>query len=585
MIRYVACTDNRFQTIEFKNGMNIVLAERTKESTRTDSCNGLGKSTLIDIIQFLLGSSTKSAKPLLVSELADWTFSSELSFGHRTLTVSRAIARPSKVLVNGDLPDGYANGLMSLVEYTDLLGELVFDLSNSEDAEFSPSFRSLISYFVRDGLGAYLNPFETFAKMKSYPKQLNNSFLLGLDWQIASAFEVLGKRTSVIDQIRKEAKAGTLFGIDRKLSELEVAKLRLERTLKQQEIELKDFKVHPQYKQIEQEASLLTSEIHELSNLNFQDRRIISLYQKSMDEEQEASTHQLEQMYKEAGFVFSEQVKKSLEEVSDFHKKVATNRRTYLVQELARLNRSISKRSLKIEELDSIRAELLLILRSHGALDEYTSLQQRYLESAGQLDSLTRQIETLKKIELGKASIDADKGVLKQKAVNSLVEHGEQKKDAILAFDSYVRELYNTPGNLIIRIGKDGYEFNTEIERKGSTGIDFMTVFCYDMMLSQLWRLRNSGPEFLVHDSIIFDGVDPRQKAKAIELAAHESNFFGFQYICTLNADELPFEDFSDTFDVNEYVRLRLTDKSDSGSILGLRINNKDSAQTDVDHF
>ncbi|MBU6455359.1 MAG: DUF2326 domain-containing protein [Cyanobacteria bacterium REEB67] len=553
--------------------MNIILAERTKESTKTDTCNGLGKSTLIEILHFLLGSSTKSAKGILVPELEDSIFTTEMTFGHRVIEISRSIKRPTRISISGDIPDGFSKGTIGIEDFTEMLGQLSFGLI--PDDEQSPSFRSLISYFIRRGIGAYLNPFEYFAKMKAYPRQLNNSYLLGLDWKIASAFEALGARAGVINQMRREAKAGTLFGIERKLSELEVAKVRLEREIKQQASQLKDFKVHPQYREIEEESSRLTSEIHDASNQNFHDRRILDLYQATLNEEHEASPVLVEQMYKEAGLIFTDQIKKELSDVLEFHKQVAKNRKTYVAQEQERLTRNIRDREALILKLDAKRSERLQILQTHRALDEYTVLQKRHLEMIGQLDTLSRQIEMLRKIEMGKASIDVDKAVLSKRAMTSLEEHSEQREDAIVAFDNYVRQLYDRPGSLIIRVGKEGYEFNTKIDRMGSTGIDFMTVFCYDFTLSQLWRNRDSFPGLLVHDSIIYDGVDARQKARALELAAKESSDFGFQYICTFNADELPVSDFSPEFDFSKYITHRLTDKDVSGSLLGLRIESR----------
>ncbi len=81
-----------------------------------------------------------------------------------------------------------------------------------------------------------------------------------------------------------------------------------------------------------------------------------------------------------------------------------------------------------------------------------------------------------------------------------------------------------------------------------------MKVFCYDLTLIQLRASYADMPGFLIHDSTIFDGVDERQIAKALELAASEAQSRGFQYICTLNSDIVPFNDFSEKFR-NEFNR------------------------------
>jgi len=76
---------------------------------------------------------------------------------------------------------------------------------------------------------------------------------------------------------------------------------------------------------------------------------------------------------------------------------------------------------------------------------------------------------------------------------------------------------------------------------------------------------------FLVHDSTLFDGVDARQTAFALELAHKKAIDNGFQYICAFNSDMLPMEEFSEDFDVQKYVRLKLDDKEPGDSLLGFR--------------
>ena len=65
--------------------------------------------------------------------------------------------------------------------------------------------------------------------------------------------------------------------------------------------------------------------------------------------------------------------------------------------------------------------------------------------------------------------------------------------------------------------------------------------------------------------------MDERQVAHALELGQRESEDMGFQYICTLNSDKLPFDDFSPGFDLSQFVRLRFTDESEEGGLLGIR--------------
>ena len=65
--------------------------------------------------------------------------------------------------------------------------------------------------------------------------------------------------------------------------------------------------------------------------------------------------------------------------------------------------------------------------------------------------------------------------------------------------------------------------------------------------------------------------LDERQRAEALELAASESQTHGFQYICTLNSDYVPRNEFSPGFRIEDHIRLRLTDADVTGCLMGVR--------------
>ena len=110
------------------------------------------------------------------------------------------------------------------------------------------------------------------------------------------------------------------------------------------------------------------------------------------------------------------------------------------------------------------------------------------------------------------------------------------------------------------------------IDKIGSDGVDKMKIFCFDLMLLQS-RREHEGIDFLIHDSIIFDGVDSRQRARALERASAITGAMGKQYICTFNSDMVPGADFSKDFDFDRHVKLHLEDGDPSGSLLGFSFN------------
>jgi uncharacterized protein YydD (DUF2326 family) len=581
MIYSVKCDKPCFKNIEFTPGFNVILAERTKESTIKDSRNGLGKTALIEIIHFCLGGN--KGETLSKKQAEGWTFSLELDLGNRRYKVKRNTAESKKVIIEGDCSgwpiqpqEDRKTGaqVMSVRDWNKVLGVLIFGLQPSyPDLNYAPSFRALIAYFVRMNgkRGGFLSPFTQYKFQLEWDKQLHNAFLLDLEWEYASKWQVLKDRMKVIEQIKQEAKTGILVNMIGTRGELEALKIRLEAQAKQEEDNLKDFKVLPQYRKVQTEANQLTAQIHELVNQNIIDKQTLEHYEISIKEEVEAKPEAVVKMFGEAGAVLKESVVKRLDDVLAFHKQVVLNRKDFLSSEMERIKRSIAQREEGIKSLTEKRAELLKILRKHGALEEFVQLQNNHQKTVSEIEDLKIRIENLKKFEEGKNATIVEQALLQQQASTDLAERKSQRERAILLFNSNSKALYQAPGTLSIDVSKTGYKFNVAIERKGSTGIGQMEIFCYDLMLAQIWAQKAKSPMFLVHDSILFADVDERQKALALELAAQESEKRRFQYICTFNSDGVPTKDFSKDFKFGKYVRKVLTDATEGGGLLGIR--------------
>jgi uncharacterized protein YydD (DUF2326 family) len=583
MIYSISADKDSFKTINFEPGFNVILAERTQEATEKDSRNGLGKSTLIEIIHFCLGGSR--GETLSKPKMDNWTFALELDIAGKKMKVSRNTSKTlqSKILIEGDCNDWPIKPksdkkinlpILSKNNWNDLLGLYFFGLDCEPDKiKYKPSFRSLISYFIRKNghSGAFLNPFQQFKKQQEWDIQVNNAFLLGLNWEASSKLQVLKDRKKIIDQIKSEAQSGILSTLMGSIGELEALMIRLESQVKQEEDTLNSFHIHPQYSKIEADVNGLTNKIHELSNEDILDKNLLSHYIQSLTEEVDANPDSIAAVYSDAGFHFPESITKKLKDVLDFHKQVVVNRKEYLKIEIERLKRTINERDIVKSNLSENRSKLMNILKTHGALEEYTKLQNIYQETVSKLQNVKLKIDNLKKFEQGKSSLAIDIELVFQEAKIEISQRQKQKEKAVLFFNENSKALYDVPGTLSIDLEKTGFKFGVNIERSGSHGIGNMKIFCYDLMLAQLWSGKSPSPNILVHDSILFADVDERQKAHAIELAAKESERLGFQYILTLNSDSIPESDFSTGFNFSKYIRKTFTDATENGGLLGVR--------------
>jgi uncharacterized protein YydD (DUF2326 family) len=581
MIHSIRCDKPSFKNIEFKPGFNVILAERTKESTKKDSRNGLGKSTLIEIIHFCLGAT--KGETLSKATLKDWTFTLDLDLGGKRYSVTRNTSEEKKIIIEGDCSSWplkpqrdkkTGDQVISSKDWRKVLGVLMFGLQPSyPDMKYAPTFRSLISYFVRrDGRsGGFLNPFQQYKTQREWDMQLHNAYLLDLGWEYTGKWQILKDRVKVLAQIKQEAKSGIIANLMGTVGELEARKIRLESQVKQQEEELNNFRVLPQYKNIESEANELTKKVHELINSNVNDKMTIEYYEASLKEEVDAKPEAVNKMFQEAGVILPNAVTKRLDDVLSFHKQVVVNRKEFLKTEMERIRSNITERERQIQKLTDDKSELLQVLKKHGALEEFTQLQNYHQKNVSELKDLNIRLNNLKNFEQGIRAVTVEEAILQQQASTDMTERKTQRELATLLFNSNSEALYKAPGTLSIDVTKTGYKYKVNIERSGSHGIGNMEIFCYDLMLAQKWSKKMPSTIFLIHDSIIFADVDERQKALALELAAKESETRGFQYICTLNTDTLPTKDFSKEFNLNQYIRKEFTDATENGGLLGIR--------------
>lgn len=582
MIHAIRCDQAGFKDVEFQPGLNVILAVRTNEATVKDSRNGLGKTTVVEIIHFCLGSKADKENRLTAQQLQDWTFSLDIDLRGRRYVIHRNTKNHKRVLLEGDFSDwpvkpklhsdsGYM--AMSISDWNEILGWLMFDLSPEiRDSKYAPSFRSLVSFFVRRGLAVFGSPFENYQRQLSWDVQVNNGFLLGLAWEHASRAQQLKDRESTLDQLKKATKTGVLPQLLGTIGQLEVVKVRLEEKIARIVEQLRTFKVHPQYQDIQERADFLQAEIRALNLESVTDQSMLTFYQESLKEEHPAEQAKLSRVYAEAGVTLPDRVLRRLQDVQEFHSRVVSNRRSFLQVEIGRLLANISVRSERVRSRTDDRASVLLVLQTHGALAEYSQLQRLNTEDQASLQQVRQKIETIKKLEQGKAAVRIEKDQLQLIAQSDYDERQKTRERAISLFNSFSEALYARPGKLVIDVTKQGgFKFEVEIERKDSHGVEQMKVFCYDLTLAKLWASRQVNPGFLVHDSGLFADVDERQKAHALELAATVSKESGFQYICCLNSDSIPRSDFRPEFDFDQFVRLKLTDATDSGGLLGIR--------------
>ncbi|MBE8233201.1 MAG: DUF2326 domain-containing protein [Endozoicomonadaceae bacterium] len=575
MIHGIYSNKPSFKFVKFDKGLNVILAERDEDSDETKTVNSRGKSTLISIINFCLGSKGFNADK---DSLTGWDFIIDITLLGERVRATRSLDKPQNIILDREIRNWPVSpeldnetGLyyLKLEKWKNLLGLALFDIPETSDI----SIRSLLSYFIRSNSGAYIDPLNFFARQTNGDAHIYNTFFVGLDPQHASEWVKLDKKDKTLKALNKAIKEGVEEGVHETQGELEVKKVALEEELEKNQNILSSFKVHEKYKEIQEKANQLTTDIHQFANQNVSNEQKLRHYEASIKEEKAPEKIKIEQIYDEAGVIFSDSIQKTLDDVSRFHETIVRNRKSFLKAEITLIENDIEKCSRHIKELTDERSKHMAILETHGALEEYSLLQERHSEAIGKLENIKAEIERIKDRNIKIKEIKLTKLELDKKANIDYEEKREYWEKAIRLFNETAKALYGEEekGEFVINISDKGYKFSVDISGGGGDGIKKMKVFCYDLMIICMQSILKRNINFLIHDSTIYEGVDERQIAHAIEQAAKKSESNNFQYIMTINSDMVPYDDFSKNFKFDDYIKLRLTDNNISGSLLGIR--------------
>jgi len=575
MIERIWSSMPTFRTVYLKPGANVIMASRAADSEETDSTNGLGKTTLLRIINFCFGSDLTKDKVLSHPDLSGVTFGLDWIIGGKSVTIQRNTANPEVVVVSNRLLSenvGVADGenvktQLAIEAWKDVLTKKFYGSALGSAPPIR--FRDLFAYLVRIGKDAFVDPQQAFKGHPGAAKRLSTSFLIGLNWTKQNELQT---NFNLRAELRKAHKALQSLGEGesaRSVGELEAERVALDTEIRRKSDEVKSFNVREDYRLLEDDLREVDLSVHALINDNHGDERLKEYYTQSSVDVNVSDEARPVTILKAAGAVFSQDALRHIEDVIEFHREVYKNRREFLRTEIVRLKDGIARRSAEIDRLLSQKRELLGILQGSGAIDDLVMLQKALTDIVAKRESVVALIAERKRHEARDdkltQQIDADRALLR----SDLAERQETVDQARELFAEYMRMLYGKPGRLSVDVGSDGYQISFNFDRKGSDGVEQMVVFCFDLMVATLWAKKGMGFNFLAHDSTLFADVDPRQIASALKLAAQESEKHGFQYLCCLNQGAIGKAEILE-FNIQSRIRLMLSDKGPDGRLLGV---------------
>jgi uncharacterized protein YydD (DUF2326 family) len=237
----------------------------------------------------------------------------------------------------------------------------------------------------------------------------------------------------------------------------------------------------------------------------------------------------------------------------------------------------LSKRSKKYKDAFN---EKMKYLGSHQALDVYSKVNKQLTDLQIKYDNLVRYSDL---IQGYKDAIKEEKADMATANVNSdeyLLEISDYKKELSRAFNNYSQKFYPESVSGISISNNEGenqirFDVEAKIQSDGSDGINNVKILCYDLLM--LTMKNKHAINFLFHDSRLFDGVDELHKAEMFKVLHQDFFDSDYQYIATVNQNQL--EEIKNIMGEDDYKNvienntiLTLTDSSDADKLLGIKV-------------
>ena len=570
-----------FQPIVFTEGLNVLLAEKGASSGKKDTRNGVGKTTFVEILLFCLGGQATKGKGVVQEALQSWVFTLEMTLKGSRVKVSRAVADPQHIRVDGNVdgwsvqPDHTELTGVSVYEtprWLTLLGWALFDLDPSVNAQSDhPVPKGLLSCFIRNGQLAYRDIDSHDLAGADGKEKVNLAHLLRLDWEFIGKIKELREEIKDLRTTKKSVQDSALFEAAGNPDEIRVKQSNIQAEIRELEKGLATHDFSAQYDRLQERINELTKETQSLANRITAEDYKLGTFQKAIQAEQDVEPKVVEALYKEAGFAFSESLRKTLADVQAFHDQIVVNRKNFLGSEISRLSEEIKALKRERDEKSKQKGELMAQLEAQTIFAEIANHQERLAD----LNSLNKRHEQwIKDLENLEQRMEARNAEIQKTRDSAKADFNDRKGvlDPFVGdFASFTAELYGKTGTLSILPENDDYSFAIDMNRRGSDGVRQMGIFCFDLALLKAQSRFGREISFIVHDTPVFDPVDARQRALALEIADRETRAIHGQYICTMNSDKVPHDEFSKDFDFASHIIRPLSDATASDSLLGIR--------------
>lgn len=577
-MQLISLTANKpsFKSVHFKNetGLNFIIATQGDiESSKKDDAltsNGVGKSLIVALIHFCLGS---SAKQVFKSKLEDWIFTLSFKIGDRKYTSSRSTNNQGIIILNDEE--------LRVKKFNENLEELLFKIPK---AASQLSFRSLMPFFARPKKASYNIFNNPNAVNNLYQIQITNALLLGLDVLLVEDKFKLRKEQERIRKLVKDLGQDDLlkeFFNRKKDPSIELQQIKDDINLLKSKLD--EFEVAEDYYEVNSAADKLKNDLDKINNKIVLFKNQIKKIDESSKLTPDINKQNIENIYKEASIIIKEDALKTLDELESFYLDLSTSRNKRLLEHKNKLNRQIEDLNNKSKEKANQLDDKLRYLDAKQALDVYTSMNHRLTDLEAKEANIKRYDELIESYNTSKIQIDKKFISSTEESINYIADSKAATNILTDFFRELAKRFYPNSGAGITIQNNSGenqtrFDIDARIVSDASDGINNIKIFCYDMTILLKGSCHNVN--FLFHDSRLLSDTDPRQIAELFRVLNDYIKVSGKQYNLTLNQNQL--NEVKKYLSDEEYktiildnICLELKDETPEDKLLGIQLDMK----------
>lgn len=592
--RFYSNKSDLFEAIDFRAGMNVVMAEiRLAENRRKDTHN-LGKSTLGRLIDFAL-LMNRDPKFFLFKHLdifKEFTFYLEVELEDASfLTIRRGVDEATRISFKKHQAGHQDFSTLPSPEWdhSDVPFERAIDLLDS-----LLDWRVLKPWSYRNGLGYLLRTqddyqdvfqLRKFAGKHAYWKPFL-AHILGFDAELISEHydkeKQLSEKQEKAETIKKEL-GGSIEDIS-KVEGLLLLKQK-EAEKKQELLDAFDFrmqdKAHTKYlvDGIDERIASLNGERYSLTQSK---KKIMASLE---DDGILFNPDEAQRLFAEAGVLFQGQIKKDFQQLIAFNRAITDERRIYLQEERAEVESELKRVNAELNTLGKKRSETLAFLSGTDVFNKYKQVSDEMVTLRADITSLERQrgfLHRLQELRTTIRTLSEELSHLQTRIEANVEEQNSDQKSLFstirLFFSEIVEEVIDRKALLSVSPNKDGHlDYTAEIldeagnATSANQGHTYRKLLCIAFDLAVLRaHIDDRFPRFVYHDGV-FESLDDRKKENLLSVIRHYADL-GLQPMITLIDSDLPIrpENELPAFDREEIV-VFLHDENAQGRLFKIK--------------